>query len=518
MTWHTMIWHIFRKDWKVLWWQALAVVALATGSTLAGIRNGPFGGADSATTRATVAIDVLSVLAGLVLVAELIQGDPIPGGAQDWLVRPVRRIDLILAKILFIMLALQAPMLVITVATSVARGFSFGTSLWGATLDMASTTLWLGLPALAFASLFRGLTETVAATFAAVLALFAVAFFLTGRANFPLPGPTAGTGVHWVVDVSQSIVYFLGAVAVLAIQYFRRRTTQARWVAAAAFALASVTPMMIPWRPAFALQRRLAPSPGAAASVAFAFDPAAKRANPRLAGFVFDGKQTFCVPLVVSGVPADAFLNVDGVSASLIDSTGSVVWTTRIQQGSARSSDSFNLVRGNTLDAAKAGRCQPVPIDVSDVNRLADTPALRARLDYSLTLFGLDKSYALPAVASSDSDQVLPDVGRCRTQVGDQVNLGCLTQKAPTCAMAFLEDKTTGTRSPPVYSCSPDYFSRTGGDADSWGSGLSIPWRNLPDQVINNWLFVLRTYKPLDHFTRQITTPEIKLRDWLPRS
>lgn len=494
-----MIWHIFKKDWKLLWWQALAVVALATGSILADLRNGYFGGADPTTTRAEMAFGVLAFVAGLFLVTELIQLDPIPGGAQDWLVRPVKRIDLILAKILFIVLALEAPMLVVTVVTELAQGFTPGTSLSGAAMDALSTTLLVGLPALAFASLFRGVTETVAATFAVVLALMAGGFFLMGKANFPLVGPASGTDVQWVADVSESTVYFLGAVAVLAIQYLRRWTTRARWVAAVVFALARLAPLM-PWQTAFAVQQRLAPAHGAAASVALAFDPAAGGASP-----------VSCIPLTVSGLPAHSWLNVDSLSASLIDAKGSVIWKTRLSESAKDSSSPFNSMRGRY-------GCQPVPMEASDIKRFADAPALRVRLDYSLTLFGVDKTYAMPTATSSDSDQILPDVGRCRTKVGERVDLGCLTQQPPTCAMAFLEDKTTGTRSPPVYSCAPDYDPWTGGDVSNWGSGLSIPWRNLTDQKINNWQFVLRTYKPLDHFSRQITTPEIKLRDWLPRS
>jgi hypothetical protein len=513
-----MIWHIFKKDWKLLWRQSVAVVALATGATFADAHHGYFGAADPATSRAETAFGVLAFFAGLVLVTGLIQQDPIPGGAQDWLVRPVKRLDLLLAKILFIVLALQAPMLVVTVVIELAQGFPLGKSLSTAAMDTLTTTLSLGLPALAFASLFRGLTETVAATFACVLALFAGAFLLTGNANFPMRGPTAGTGVHWVVDASQSTIYFLGAIAVLAMQYFRRRTTGARWVAAAIFALASVTPMMMPWQPAFALQQRLAPQSGAAASVTFDFNSSARRNDPALAGLVFDGKQTLCIPLVLSGVPANAWVNIDGASASLIDATGTVVWTSYIQQHPGNSSALDNHIRGNLAGTANTGRCQPVPIDINEINRLADTPGLRARLDYSLTLFGPDKSYAMPASSPSDNDQILPGVGRCRTQVGDDVKLGCMTQKAPTCAMAFLEDKTTGTRTPQVYSCTPDYDPFRGGDAAPWDSGLTIPWRNVPHQVINNWQLILQTYKPLDHFTRRVTTPEIKLRDWLPRS
>jgi hypothetical protein len=400
------------------------------------------------------------------------------------------------------MLPLQASMLVVGVATDLARGMSLGSSLSGETLDMLSTTASAGLPALAFASLFSGIAETMAAAFAGVLTLIVAAYFITGKGNFPLAGPTTGTGVHWVVDTSGGIVYCLGALIVLAIQYLRRRTVRARWVAAAVFALAGIATPRLPWQTAFAIERRIAPASGAAASVVLAFEPLANGTSRTF--------PAFCIPLTVSGLPADAWLNVDHVSASLMDATGSVVWKTRIELPSIDSSSPFNAIRG--YDG-----CQPLPMEDKDSDRLANTPGLRAQFDYSLTLFGLDKSYAMPA-ASSGKEQVLPGIGRCSTRVGEHVDLGCMTQHAPTCAMAFLSDTPTGKRSPPVYSCNPNYDPWGFDDGGAWGSGLSIPWRNLSDPQIKNWQLVLKTYKPLDHFTRQVTTPEIKLRDWLPRS
>ena len=489
-----MIWHIFKKDWKLLWWQAGAVVALATGAGLADAQRGYFGSTDP--PRTETALIILAFLAGLFLITELVQQDPIPGGAQDWLVRPVKRADLLLAKLLFVLLALEAPILIVAVMTDFARGFPLGTTLSGVTVEMLAMTLSLGLPALAFASLFRGITETIAAAFAVVLALMAGGFLIMGRANFPLVGPTNQTGVHWVADVAENSVYFLGAAAVLAMQYYRRQTVRARWVAAAFFALARLTPMM-PWQSAFALQQGLAPSPGSASSVVLAFDSSPNRT--RLA---------FCIPVTVSGLPADSWVNVDRVSVSLTDAAGGVVWKNPIQLPWIDSAKPFSSIRGHD-------GCEPFSMDSDEINRLSKMSALHARLDYSLTLFGLDKSYAIPVGSSSDGDQVLPDVGRCGTRTGYWVTLRCITQKAPTCAMAFLSNKTTGLRTPPAYSCNPDYEPFGGETSTTWGSGLSIPSRNLPDPVITNWQFVLRTYKPLDHFTRQLTTPAIDLRDWV---
>jgi hypothetical protein len=59
-----------------------------------------------------------------------------------------------------------------------------------------------------------------------------------------------------------------------------------------------------------------------------------------------------------------------------------------------------------------------------------------------------------------------------------------------------------------AYYCKPDYDVLRGVSIDPWGGPLVF-------NVHKGDTLTLRTYRPLDHFERQVTTSEIKLKDWL---
>jgi hypothetical protein len=53
----------------------------------------------------------MSFLGGAFCIAAVVQLDAIPGVRQDWLVRPLERRNLLLAKLLFVVLAVLLPIL-----------------------------------------------------------------------------------------------------------------------------------------------------------------------------------------------------------------------------------------------------------------------------------------------------------------------------------------------------------------------------------------------------------------------
>src|SRR5437867_3622807 len=88
--------------------------------------------------------------------------DAIPGVRQDWLVRPIKRRDLLAAKLLFVILLVQGPILLTDFVGAAANGFPFAQSL---SASLSHNVFWLAtfyLPVLAFASLTRNFTEAVA--------------------------------------------------------------------------------------------------------------------------------------------------------------------------------------------------------------------------------------------------------------------------------------------------------------------------------------------------------------------
>jgi hypothetical protein len=484
-----MIWHIFRKDWKLLWWKVLIVEALLVAGVIMQTAGGHFGPAK----KAPIGLLIVGFAAALVLMTELVQLDPLAGAGQDWVARPVSRMELLLAKVLFVLLTLALPMLLTEMGQDLAVGVPFGKALWGATFDTVSGVLSIGLPALAFAALFRNLTQTIAASFIAILALFTVGFAIQGNVRFPLAGTATGSGIQWMFDLTGSVFYFAGALFIFAIQYSRRRTILARWVTAGVFLLVCFTPLL-PWDAAFAVEQSLSPVAGAGANAKIIFHPPSAPVHTY-------SPLAECVPIAVSGVASDSWLNIDGVQVSLLGEGDRVLWSDRMSEQSVTDSTPvLDQLRGD-LSPASNGRCQLMGIPQGIVNKVWNQPR-RVRLDYSLTLFAQDKTYAMPAW---NGDQRMPGIGWCRTRVGQTLELGCVSDDKPMCLEAGVP---RGPGDPdPAYSCKPDYDAMRGGpDVTPWQVTLSFAAR--PGDKL-----VLRTYKPLDHFTRQMTTREI-MPDW----
>src|SRR5580658_5037392 len=155
-----MVWHIFRKDLKLLWRMVIGVAlinlihrAIQSGAGI--FRNATL----SPAVLLSGMLGTVSVLATGVLIVMVVQQDPIPGLTQDWLVRPIRRRDLLLSKALFVALMVQGPIFLIEVSQCLAAGFPLGPSL----AAPLSRSLWMffamDLPVLAFATLCRSLAQ-----------------------------------------------------------------------------------------------------------------------------------------------------------------------------------------------------------------------------------------------------------------------------------------------------------------------------------------------------------------------
>ncbi|HEY6465314.1 MAG TPA: hypothetical protein VIY69_04935 [Candidatus Acidoferrales bacterium] len=99
--------------------------------------------------------------------------------------------------------------------------------------------------------------------------------------------------------------------------------------------------------------------------------------------------------------------------------------------------------------------------------------------------------------------------------------------KAPICATVFLENTSTGAQNPPHSICNSSYgLSRNllsyasdvtphygGNVAFRDATGLAkypVDGSQLTDSRV-----VIRLYEPIDHFTRTVVIPDIRLGDWV---
>jgi hypothetical protein len=331
------------------------------------------------------------------------------------------------------------------------------------------------------------------------------------------------SGVGWIGEALRFALVALAASMILWFQYFRRKTIMARFMVIG-FGLLILTSQFLPWRPAFAIEERLSSKPGAGGSTEVTFNPGAgKFKSPSgLLGISEnsqphsgeDNPEVF-LPLQIAGVRNDAILLADRVEVHVIGQDGRVVY-----HGTG---NSFEVAREGPKPR-EAPVYQQIAVPIS-VYLNAKDQAVQVRVDYSLTVFGLARSYSLPALGGTER---MPGWGWCKTKMneaGTAVELHCMELgKGPICGTAFLENASTGAQNPSRSSCRSDYgpfrdqplpdnLTRFGTNLSFRDpSGLAkfpVDGSQLPQSRV-----VIRMYEPEAHFTRSLVVPQIKLKDW----
>jgi hypothetical protein len=515
-----MIWHIFKKDWKLTWPMVAGVAAIHFALRLMFYEMGHFGRPALGSLLNLLLIG--GYLGSAFLIVSVVHQDAIPGLRQDWLVRPVPRRDLLLAKILFVLLLVQGPMIAADVFESLLFGFSPSQSLAAALSRGMGLLFFFYLAMLVFASLTRNLTEAIVG---------GVVVFLSGAGVIVMAQGFAGghpqlwvewSGLAWIEQVEQMLLTALVAVAVLGLQYFRRKTLPSRWI----FGVAALLWVMIfftPWQPAFAVQEWASPRPGTAGSVAVAFaaELGNSRATPNMdieksRVRIDEGGALVSLPLRITGLPNDSVLKADHYEVRVILADGKLL----------------NAGSGDILEVFHEGPAkseieayQSVRVPASTYDRVKDQP-VALQIDYSLTLMKLTGAYGISAV---HGEQRTPELGWCKTRGNDErtaVQLRCMRPgNGPNCSTSFLESASTGQRNPAHSGCSSNYSPFVGRLVDAVGRfGVNSPFRDptgLAQYPLGSQLddtrMVVRVYRPEDHFTRRVTAPSIRMSDWVVR-
>ena len=521
-----MVRYILKKDWILLWPIVTAVAVLQVLLALARFSMGRDFGRGVPTTPAAF----LELLAVAIVITLVVHQDPIPGIRQDWLVRPIARRDLFLAKLLFVVVLVQGPMFVTDLIQGLANGFSFGQSAAAAVACAASVLLTLTLPVLAFAALTATMTET----FVAALAVFAVVI-----ASLIVPGlvgatrPAALTGFAWVPTLLSEALLLVAAAGVLILQYRWRRTQAARALFAGAL-LVGLCASFLPWRTTFRLEQLLTASSRDDQHVAVAFAPDAGRFRSALGQSLDDvqekpgmgavdvaaenrqrraeGAVTVLLPVRVSGLIPDSRLLADRSEVTVIGRDGRTVYRGTGNELELRATNAEATVhQGVRVPGALYSRVKGERVDV--------------QLEYSFTLFRTSAMYAL---AARDGDQRMPGVGWCATKVNDsgtRVQFNCLQPgERPSCLAVVLEHTPTRQRNPEVSLCVPDYTPYPGHtfpDAVSRFSG-SLPFYDpsglthypVGGPQLADARVLVTAFQPTDHFVRRVVIPAVRLQDW----
>ena len=523
-----MVRHILRKDLTLLWPIVAGFSALcglvglsrfAAGRFLQGFPGTP--------------LSFLVLLAAATVMTLAVHQDPIPGVRQDWLVRPIRRRDVFLAKLVFAIVFVQGPWFAIDTVQGVANAFPFAESAGAAAACGVWILLTVTLPVVAFAALTSTTTEMLVGG----VCIFAVVVgFLVVPGFAGLTRPAALTGFAWIPALVREAVLLAAAAAVLLLQYRSRRTAAARALFAAAL-IAGLSSSFLPWRATWQLDQLLNATSSDAAEVVVAFAADAGRFHAAPGQGIDDvaekpgmgaadvadenqrrraeGARTVFVPVRVSGLRAESRLLADRTDVALIGRDGRVVY---------RGTGNDFEVHGSVATAAIH---QGVRVPGAIFSRLKNEP-VDLQLDYSFTVFQARATYALPA---SDGDQRMPGVGWCATRVNEQgsrVMFACMQPgERPPCLALTLEDPRTEQRNPDVSLCAPDYSPYPGhvfGDALSRFGG-SLPFFDPSGLVrypvggpqLGNARVIVTDFRPAGHFVRHITIHSVRMKDWEPQ-
>ena len=296
--------HIFRKDVRHHAAEIfLSLVVLAAYAWHETTRLNPL---NSSSTALEVLLPLLSALLSVVwvfLIIRVMHEEPLVGDRQFWVTRPYEWRKLLAAKVLFIVVFVNLPLISVQVFLLIVAGFPLTPHISGLLWLHLLWVVFVILPAVTLAAVTATTGQFLLVVLGAVLYLilmFSVASHIPGEkvagAN-SLPSQVA----LWIyIGVSVTAVLW---------QYARRRTMTCWNLVLGAAAVIAILFAATPYRTAINhLYRR--PTAGQQLPVTMAFDPA-KPASPGR-GYPEKNKVHVRIPLFVSGIASGSEISVGG--------------------------------------------------------------------------------------------------------------------------------------------------------------------------------------------------------------
>ncbi len=292
--------HIFKKDVRQLWFEIAIVLIVTAAFAFIGARRGSW--LDDPGANRSVAwsmVQLMLPLAWWILIARVMYGEILPGDRQFWITRPYRWTSLLGAKLLFIGVFVNLPLLAADVIIIQAYGFAPGAEIQGLAWKQILCTLVFLLPVAALCAITSGFFQLLSVAFVLLVGVLVWNVVIPG---FMPPGASGGL-LDWVTLYYVFLVAALAAFTILLWQYAKRNTWANRTVAVVAAILALAGGALIPWSSAFAIQSRLSKERVDSGSMRVVFDSDRKwLARARIDGD--DGRVQLELPLRITGIPA----------------------------------------------------------------------------------------------------------------------------------------------------------------------------------------------------------------------
>lgn len=536
-----MIAPIMKKDWSLLWPMVAIVTILQMALAWFGYSSGLFGG-DLAPRELRQPLTLAWFVGIGALIVAVVHQDPLPGVDQDWLIRPLARTDLFLAKLLLVILVVCAPMLALDSARVLAAGFSLPVALPALLYKEVYFLLCFVVPVMGLAALTATMAELMLLG-AALIAIYATALSVDAWLLGSEHCPTCDTGVSWIQHLVQHAGILIGAGVILALQYYRRHTPASR--AVAVIGTLALVFGQLPWSVAFGIQGLLSPARNATQTLSVLYDdrPSSTTRQPGVAasgvpsdlalaprnklggamGYLERHSRrrataaAMLLPVRIDGLLPDQLLLVDRSDVSLVGEGGVALY---------RGSNPGVLDPPSPVRSA-AGEGGPSLLQAIElplrVDRDLREHELRLRLDYSLTLM---KVMAQHVIAAANGELRTDDLGGCATRSvqGDSlIQFRCQKiGRTPFCLSVTVRN-AADQENPEILQCDPDYRPYLPASTEPLSRfGVDIPVRDptglthypLEATQTTALHLLIKVYAVQEHVVRSLLTPTTRLMDY----
>jgi hypothetical protein len=304
--------HIFRKDVRHLWLSLTILLMVTIAHALFAVLSWPVSMPEFARLNGIDNLLSLLLTVGIwFLIAQVIFQEAIPGDRQFWLTRPYRRIDLLAAKVLFILVFISLPLMASDCYILGVQRFAVFGVVRELLLRQVFFAILFILPSLVLATVTNGLLQFVLGWFIVLLAFVSESML----ASIWWGGATA-------IDFASGPLFASGLIAigcgVVVWQYARRQTTAAR--------LVLITTLLACWPAAWLVLRfmpvsaeRLLPESPKGFDIGIGYDLGRSMPSSRTWKESPAGYALVQIPLTVGGLPANSLLRGNARVAMKVD-------------------------------------------------------------------------------------------------------------------------------------------------------------------------------------------------------
>jgi hypothetical protein len=387
--------HIFWKDVRHLKWELLLMLSLVIAFAAGEPRRwrplhfiGPFQQVENL-------IQVLMGLAWCYLIVRLIHEEALAGDRQFWITRPYSWKSLWAAKLLFIVIFINVPVLIADAMILAAAGFAPASHLPILVWKQIALTAWLAA-AVVVAAVTRNFLEFGLAGL--LIALYSVVLEFVHR-TWPLPA--------WIQVAALTALVIAAASLLILYQYARRRTvvSQATLLCLALVILLSMS--RITWN-LIASHRFVALASQTSGSPRLVFDSNPDRKLKDEFLYMAEDTVPVSIPLQIAGLPEGTDIESD-MARAMIDVPGGRSWQNyanfAYSHSAAKSSEARFYMTTRFFDEIKS---TPVTL----------------RFSVLLTLLRDQGTVKVPL---QDGDIAMPNVFNCATYGTSMEDLLCRT-------------------------------------------------------------------------------------------